>query len=444
MPVYNTMNMLRTNLYPALLVMLLLFAACNGRNGKPLTPAQQEFENALAAMKKAGLVDTVNAATYTALVDKCRADSVNGIALLLEASGKSITLDMRLAGTGKMTAAYTAQHQLITSKFPEIKCDAIDLQYSIMDTTSRDTFAVMLKITKQQQTVERDLGLGYLPYARNVMDSAASKRLDPDFWKVYNRLLVETGSTKRLFAVPFRYNYEDDPKAPARLREDPEKLLLVLLDESQYNLLQPVNALEWDYNEFDLVSFSSCDAWLGKLQQCGLFTTDSFYTAGKKRELHANSLYSKQDFYDFFDTLFTTVSFDTLNDIDPFTTMYQNLNTISSGKLKLAAAEEVANAGLRIFSMRLQIGDTVLNRVYQQSNGMHDPNALEDVNIIIRALGREQEGLFYIVANTDNTVTVVYAPPALEAKIKASQLFDQFSEKVPEFFWRKYMPAGAK
>lgn len=443
MPVYNTMNMLRTNLFPALLV-VLLFAACNGRNGKPLTPAQQEFENALTAMKKAGLVDTVNAATYNTLVDKCRADSVNGIALLLEASGKSISLDMRLANTGKMTAAYTALHQLITSKFPETACDAIQLHYGIADTTNKDTIAVTLEITRKQQTFERDLGLGFVPYARNVMDTATSKRLDPDFWKVYNRLLVETGSTKRLFAVPYRYNYEDDPKAPARLRDDPEKMLLVLLDEKQYNLLQPVAALEWDYNEFDLVSFSSCDAWLGKLQQCGLFTTDTFFTADKKRELHANSLYSKQDFYDFFDTLFTTVSFDTLNDIDPITTMYQNLNTISSGKLKLAAADEVANAGLRIFSMQLQVGDTTFYRVYQQSNGMHDPNALEDVNIFIRTLKREQEGLFYIVANTNDAVTVVYAPPALEAKIKASQLFDQFSEKVPEFFWRKYMPSEAK
>lgn len=434
----------RTNFFPALLALLLLFAACNGRSGKPLTPAQQEFENALAAMKKAGLVDTVNAATYQALADKCRADSVNGIALLLEASGKCVTLDMRLAGTGKMTDAYTAQHQLITSKFPELKCDGFEMQYSFADTTNKDTIFVRLKITRQQQTYERELGLGYVPYARNVMDTAASKRLDPDSWKVYNRLLVETGSTKRLFAVPLRFNYEDDPKAPARLREDPEKMMLVLLDETQYNLLQPIASLEWNYNEFDLVSFSGCDAWLAKLQQCGLFTTDSLYTADKKRELHANSLYSKQDFYDFFDTLFTTVSFDTLNDIDPFTTMYQNLNTISSGKLKMNVADEVANAGLRIFSVQLQIGDTTFSRVYQQSNGMHDPNALEDVNILIRSLGREQEGLFYVVANTDDAVTVVYAPPALEAKIKASQLFDQFSEKVPEFFWRKYMPANAK
>lgn len=444
MPVYNTMNMRRTNCFPALLALLLLFAACNGRNGKPLTPAQQEFENALTAMKKAGLVDTVNAAAYNAMVDKCRADSVNGIALLLEASGKSITLDMRVAGTGKMTAAYTAQHQLITAKFPELKCDGFDMQYSIADTTNKDTIAVRLMITRQQQTYERDLGLGYVPYARNVMDTATSKRLDPDFWKVYNRLLVETGSNKRLFAVPYRYNYEDDPKAPARLREDPEKMMLVLLDESQYNLLQPIASLEWEYNEFDLVSFSGCDVWLARLQQSGLFTTDSFYTADKKRELHANSLYSKQDFFDFFDTLFATVSLDTLNDIDPFSTMYQNLNTISHNKLQLAAAQEEANTGLRMFNVRLQIGDTSVPRVYQQSNGMHDPNALEDVNLMIRELKREQEGLFYIVANTENTVTVVYAPPALEAKIKASQLFDQFSEKVPEFFWRKYMPANAK
>lgn len=434
----------RTNLCAALVALLLLFAACNGRNGKPLTPAQQEFENALAAMKKAGLVDTVNAATFGLLVDSSRNDSINGIVKLFEASGKSVTLDMRLASTGQMTKTYTALHQQITAKFPEVRCDAFGMHYGIADTTSNDTIFVSLEIKRQQQQYERDLGMGYLPYARNVMDSASSKRLDPDFWKVYNRLLAESGSTMRMFAVPYRYNYEDDPKAPARLREDPEKLLLVLLNEQQFNLLQPLSSLEWDYNEFDLVSFSQCDQWLAKLQSCGLFTTDSFYVADKKRVLHANSLYSKQDFYDFFDTLFTTVTFDTLNDIDPFTTMYQNLNTISSGKLKMAAQEEVPNAGLRIFSMRLQIGDTTFNRVYTISNGMHDPNALEDVNVLLRAMHREQEGLFYIVANNENSVTVVYAPPALEAKIKASGLFDQFSEKVPDFFWRKYMPSGAK
>jgi|GEM_PF-7113457 len=419
--------------------LLALFAlgACSGNADEDRHP--DDFSEAVRALKSAALLDTADEKKFEALLDSSRRDTVNPVPALLKASGKMFVVDLATDGPGELYRKYKNLYEQVTAFFPALRGDSSGVAFTVIEdeeSKRSDTLGCEIEIYSQGKRYFRSLGEGTLPYNKNFEDTAYT-RLDPDFWKVFNTRLAAEKNPWRLFRIPFRYIFDRDEQTRPVYREDPVLFGLLLLSEEQYEKLYAVPALSLG-NEFDLLSPAETEALLGKLLATGLCgAPDSSTKELMLESLQGNSLYSKLDLYDFCDSIFCTVSFDTLNDVDPYSTMLQVMSAVSKRNFEPFNVLEIPNEQDSSVYVEFRLGENKYNYTYRRRNGLLDLNAFENINI---ALAKENApGRFYVVGNTDYSVVAACIDQQKLEQAKTAGLFDQLSEKVPDLMWRKYL-----
>ncbi|TND08444.1 MAG: hypothetical protein FD123_2240 [Bacteroidetes bacterium] len=403
-----------------------------GDEKAPEESPDQRYDKSLDALQESGLLPASPDARTLQLIDSCRRDSVNGIPALLQASGKMLVLNLRIDQPGKSFAQFKKFHDVITAYFKDLACDSSGMTFTMIDGEDEygDTISRSLDIYRKNKHYFRDLGDGVLPYSKNFDDTAYT-RLDPDFWKVYNQMLAAEMLEIRLFEIPFRYIADHDERNKAVYRDDPEKLGLVLLTRKQYEALAKVEGLGFTQNEFRIFSPEQTLSLFDKLILSGLCGEPDSATLDEMREsLLGNSLYSKLDLYDFCDTSFCTVNFDTLNDIDPYSTILQSMAAVSQMQFNPGNISEIPRKEDSSVVVSYYADGSNHSFTYRRAGGILDVHAFDDVNDFLRR--KNSPGLFYAVGNTGNTLTAIYIRHNQLEKARKAGLFDYVEARIPD------------
>lgn len=412
------------------LVPLAALLACCGPEKSPDDP-EIVFDKNLDHLQESGLLPAEPDAQTQLLIDSCRADSVNGIPSLLQATGKMLVLDLATRRPSRSFGEYKKMHDAVTRFFKELACDSSGMTFTLLDNEEdfSDTISCAMDIYKKDKHFFRDLGDGVLPYSKHYEDTAYL-RLDPDFWKVYNQLLASDMAETRLFAIPYRYIIDRDEKNKPVYREDPEKLGLVMLGRKQYEALARTGLLGICENEFNIFSPEQTVSLFGKLLNSGLIGNPD--SAGRDlllETLLGNSLYAKTDLYEFCDTSFCSLNFDTLNDVEPYTMMLQSLAGISQMQFDPMNISEKTSENEHAVVVSYYAGGSNHTFTYRRGPQRLDTRLLDDVNNLLRR--SNANGQFYAVGHNGHALTVVFIRPGQLDRARKAGIFDYIEPGVP-------------
>ena len=148
-----------------------------------------------------------------------------------------------------------------------------------------------------------------------------------------------------------------------------------------------------------------------------------------RQDIFRSSIHGKEQFYDMLDTLFCTVSFDTINPYNPYEEMIKSLSKASRGNFRPGTvSDEEVNPSTR--TVRFSLGSKVYERDAEQHGGLLSPEIIDDVN---KALEEEKAGgAFYTVLSRDKVCLLVYIEDKNVEKAKNSGLFTEFTKGTPE------------
>ena len=374
------------------------------------------FREDVLKMNRAGLLKSIPAAKLDSLIEVYNKDSVNGLKELLVASGDLLKIHVKPNGR-KLEDVYQKICDTIGMKYPELKCDEVQTTILPNKPGGNDTGWVVVKVRFGQTWYERKLY-----YFRNW-------EIDDFIYRIYNRKLADDGKPQRLHLVEYTCLTCGKSQDDFMGNTDVTRYGYLMLNKAQEDSLLIIPALEMEMeHEFTVYTTAQMNEQLKKFEATGFVDViGTKWYDGVKTDVMQSSIYTQRDFYDFFDTLFSTTVFDTSNPYNPYEEILMSLAKVSRGKFNPGAIkDDEGSKGKRDVQFTFQ--DDVYKFEAQQRGGYLFPGIIDNVN---KALADHKVGgAFYTISTMDNMCMLVYIDDDKAEKAKSSGFFMEF-EKGP-------------
>jgi hypothetical protein len=394
----------------------LLILSCGNpvENKTDSTAIADPFREAVMKMRHSGLITTIPDAKLDSVIAVFKKDSVNGLKELLVSSGDLLKIHVALNGR-KLEDVYQKICDTIGMRYPELKTDEVQCSFLPDKVGGKDTEWVLIRLRFGKSWYERKLY-----YFKNW-------EVDDFVYRTYNRMLADSGKQERLHLVEFTCldcaKKQDDFMGTT----DVSQYGYLLLNKMQEDSLLQIDALQMEpENEFAVYTTSQMDAELKKFESTGLVDAVGQKWYDKvKTDIHQSSIYSQEDIYDFFDTLFCKAEFDTLNDFNPYQEVLDHMAKISRGKFNPTDISDEA-ATKTSHTVKFGFEGDVYQFDAEQKGGLYYPGIINNVNKALE--DHKVGGAFYTVLTRGNVCMLIYLDDKDADKAKASGFFAEFTK----------------
>lgn len=401
-------------LHYLILCLPILLLSCGNPSEKENSVKADLFREDVLKIRNSGLLKNVSDTKLDSLIKIFQTDSVNGLKNLLVASGDLLKIHVKLNGR-TLQDVYQKICDTIGMKFPELKCDEVQSFTLPNQENGKDTGWVMVRLRFGQNWYERKMY-----YFRDW-------EIDDFIYRIYNRMLADAGKQERLHLVEYTClecaKTQDDFMGTT----DVTKYGFLLLNKTQEDSLLLIHNLEMEQeNEFLVFTSKQMDEQLSKFESTGLIEEiGTAWYDRVKTDIHQSSIYSMEDFYDFFDTLFSKTNFDTLNDYNPYQEVLGSLAKISRGKFNpTEILDEISTTSTHNVQFNFQ-GDVY--KFEAEARGKYlFPGIIDNVNKALE--DHKTGGAFYTILTRDNVCMLVYLDDKKAEKAKASGFFSEFTK----------------
>jgi hypothetical protein len=410
-----------------LLLLPLLFLSCENPKQKETndqTTTIDPFREDVLKLRRLGLLKTFSDKDLDSLIVIYRKDTLNGLKNLLVKSGDLLQLDLNLNGQTPVDV-YNRICLTVAEKYPDLKNDSIKFAYLHDDPKKHDTDWVLMRQRIGNEAYSRKL------YYFNDWP------IDETFCKIYNVRLASEKKDYRIFLVDFMCEDCANPLDIIGTKQDINTMGIIRLTKTQSDSLLRMERLALDpIDEFKAFGADEVETKIKQFELTGMLQKkDSLWWRERKDEIRTGTVYGMEDMYDFLDTLFCTVSFDTLNDYNPYEDILKSMKKISRGKFNIGAiSDEVQDA--RVRTVRYTFKGKVYKRDMEERGGILFPGIIEDANNALEE--QKAGGAFYTVLYRDNILELVYLDNAIAEKAKASGFFSEFIKGVPDELKGRY------
>lgn len=369
------------------------------------------FREDVLKLRSVGLIKNIPDNKLDSLISIYKKDSVNGLQELLVASGDLLKINVSLNGR-KLEDVYQKFCDTIGARYPELKCD--EVQTSILPSSSgeHDTNWVLVRLRFGTTWYERKLY--YLQ----------KWQVDDFVYRIFNRMLADSGKQVRLHFVG--YNCPGCSKEVDDFMGDMDvsRYGYLLLTKTQEDSLIEMDRLRMEREtEFSLFTTKEVENQLKLFESSGLVESIGVKWYSKaKTDIYQSSIYRMEDLYDFLDTLFTTVQFDTTNYYNPYQEILGNLSLISRGKfMPESISDEISSANLHKVQFTFQ--EDIYSFDAVQKGGIYFTGILDNVNKALE--DHKTGGAFYSVGTDQQRCTLIYIEDKKLEKVKSSGFFPQ-------------------
>jgi hypothetical protein len=403
---------------------LTVFTSCSNDNpdkkGQDSTVQVSGFVGKVRLLKSAGLLaqfDSVQVDSLAAIYEK---QKVNGLADLLKLAGDLTVIDATIRNND-IRETYKIICDSISKLLPSVQLSATEAAYLPEEPGGKDTGWVKLS-----------LRLDSVNYTRK-MYYFDNWPIDNFVYRIFNSRLTDKNATERLYLVDFELEKVDTTS---------ERDFLGSLDVTRFGLLklnrEQADKLGWiedlfgveAENEFTMWSTDATLAYINKFENSGLIgASDKKWFSLRKDEILMSSLYSDEDFFDYMDTMFVSLNFDTIIDFNPYEELLISLAAISREKFVPGDIIDEASSNPEMHFLRFNIKAKNYQYQMRRKNGLHDPNIIDIAN---QALEENNiSGAFYTVFAEDKRVSVIYIEDEKFNNVKASGIFKQLEKGAP-------------
>jgi hypothetical protein len=416
--------------YLALIFFSLILVSCgnvvhdNDNQIQNATESDPFRENVLT-LRNAGLLKGISDKAMDSLIDIFRKDSLNGLKNLLVKSGELLQLNLNVNNKRTPLVAYKEICDAVGNKFPDLKNDSLTCNYIPDEPGGKDTGWIFMR-----QRIGNDVYSQRLYYFKDW-------QMDETFCKIYNKRLAAEKKDYRIYLITFMCTDCFNPLSDAKVKQDIRTMGIISLTKAQANVLMSMGELAIDpEDEFAAFSPAETDNKIKQFESAGILQkNDSVWWRVKRNEMRTSTIYGMEDMYNFLDTLFGTVSFDTMNEINPYEDVIRKMAIVSRGKFDPGAVtDETEDPTTHKVSFALK--GKVYEMEAEQKNGILDPSVVDEVN---KALEEQKiGGAFYTVLSRDNRMLVVYLDDKSAQKAKESGFFSEFSKGVSQQLKDRY------
>ncbi|MCE2772878.1 MAG: hypothetical protein LW750_05505 [Bacteroidetes bacterium] len=410
---------------------LTVFTSCSNEN-----PNKKEQESTIQVSGFTGKVRLLKSAGLLARFDSTQVDSlaaifekqkVNGLADLLKLSGDLTVIDATIRNND-IRETYKIICDSISKLVPSIKLSATEAAYLPEEPGGKDTGWVKLS-----------LRLDSVNYIRK-MYYFENWPIDNFVYRIFNSRLTDKNAPERLYLVDFELEQVDTTS---------ERDFLGSLDVTRFGLLklnrEQADKLGWmedlfgveAENEFMMWSTAATSAYINKFEKSGLIgAADKKWFSLRKDEILMSSLYGDEDFYDYMDTLFVSLNFDTIIDFNPYEEILTSLAAISREQFVPGDIVDEVSSNPEMHFLRFNIKSKNYQYQMRRKNGLHDPNIIDLAN---QALEENNiPGAFYTVFADDKRVSVIYIEDEKLNTVKASGIFSNMVKGSPSELKSRY------
>lgn len=389
--------------------------------------ATNEFRENVMMLRNAGLLKNIPLKSIDSLIDVYSKDSLNGLKQLLVYSGEILPLDVQLKNN-QPYERYAELCAAIGEKYPELAVDSVKCWYLPEDPGGKDTGWMMMRLRK-----------GDAVYT-NKLYYFEDSPIDETFCNIYNMMLADAKKDYRIYLVTFQCSDCIDPIDDELVKTDRFHFGLIKLNRQQASSLLYFPPLSLDpVDEFSVLTNSEKTVLMKKFEATGLIgRKDSSWYRYRRSEIMNNTVYGAEQAYDFLDTLFAIVSFDTINDYNPYEQILRDLSQVSRGHfIPDGISDQPANHSTR--TVRFTLKGKVYEREFEQRSGILFPGIIDEINTALEEA--KAGGAFYTVLTRDNFCMVVYIDDDKAEQAKASGFFTQFEKGTPALFKSRYADA---
>ncbi len=366
------------------------------------------FRGDVAKLGRAGLLKNVPATKLDSLIQVYKKDSVNGLKELLVASGDLLKIHVSL-NSRTLQDVYQKICDTIGMKYPELKCDEVQTIILPSAVGGRDTDWVVVKIRFGQTWYERKLY--YMEHWQ----------IDDFIYRIYNRKLADDGKTQRLHLVEYSCVDCAETQDDFMGNTDVTRYGYLLLTKAQEDSLLTIASLGMEPEpEFDIYTTAQMNDQLTKFEGSGLADVGKKWYEDVKTDVMQSSIYAQNDFYDFFDTLFSFTYFDTANSYNPYEEILNSLSKVSRRNfIPGAVSDEEGNGNVR--NVQFSFKGDIYKFEAEQRGGYLFPGIIDNVN---KALSDQKAGgAFYTIATMESACRFIYIEDNKIEKVKASGFF---------------------
>lgn len=404
--------MIRTSVF--LLFAIFLFSCGQPSKQDESKAATDEFRENVMMLRNAGLLKSIPEKSIDSLIGVFRKDSLNGLKQLLAYSGELLPIDVQLNGKSA-PEKYAELCGIVAKKFPEFAVDSVKCWYLPEDPGGKDTGWMMMRLRK-----------GDAVYT-NKLYYFEDSPIDETFSNIFNMMLAEQQKDYRIYLVTFQCSNCLDPIDDSPVKTDRFHFGLIKLSRQQASSLLYFAPLSLDaVDQFNVLTNGNKAAMMKKFEASGLIDRkDSSWYRYRRSDIMNNAVYGAEQVYDFLDTLFAIVNFDTINDYNPYEQILRDLSHASRGHfIPDGISDQPANHSTR--TVRFTLNGKVYEHEFEQRSGMLYPGVLDEVN---KALEEQKAGgAFYTVLTKGNYCMVIYIDDDKLEKVKASGFFNQLEK----------------
>jgi hypothetical protein len=404
-----------------LLFLPLLFSCGETGTNKPATDTTSTTDNSfreeVLQLKHVGLLKSIPENNVDSLIKFYSLDSMNGLKEFLVKSGDMLKINADLNG-GSPLDVYKNIFDTIAAHYPDLAASDFACKFLPNEPGGKDSGYVGIRCI-----------INGHPYEKN-MYYQPDWPVDEYLYKIFNSYLADISATDRLYLVQFNCKY-------CNLDND----YLGTLDVSRFGLMRlkkPIAdsilyledlAMEPD-DEFSIFTSAQTQQALQSLETTGLISKEmTQWNELKKQEVNGGFLYSMEDFYDFYDTLFCSASFDTLNDFNPYSDLLSNMAKVSRGKFNPQGISD-QHATPVLHTLRFTLKGKVYEKDFEQHSELLDPSIIDEVNTALTK--QKAGGKFYSVYSRESLTVLVFLTDAQLAQVKSSKFFPDLEEGAPQ------------
>ncbi|GAB4140813.1 MAG: hypothetical protein Fur0041_16030 [Bacteroidia bacterium] len=404
---------------------LVFFASC-GNTEKPEQPAPPSaFRENMLKLKQAGLLVKFSESQFDSL-EKIFGSDPNGLNELLRSSGDMLYFDVNTKNKS-VFEVYASVVNAINNTYPDLKSDEYQFSFLPELPGGEDTGWVLMRLRFADKWYERKL---------YYMDNW---QIDNFVYRAYNTYLADKGINERLYLAEFKcVNCRDsaddfigdiDVNRFGVIRLKPEQA-------KQITGIEPVFGFGFD-DEFLVYTSAKVDDELSKFEQTGLIgKNDQKWFGLIKEDIRRNSIYTQEDVYDFLDTLFASIDFDTLNEFNPYEEMLAYMSDISRGKFIPEETGDEPSTDPALHFVRFTLKGKTYEFNYRQNNGMLEPKLINDINAALEE--QKAGGAFYSILFREKMCMLIFIEDSKLEQVKKSGFFCTLEKGSPAYLMNLY------
>ncbi|MGL4598315.1 MAG: hypothetical protein ACRCYO_12335 [Bacteroidia bacterium] len=368
--------------------------------------------------QRLGLCGNYSIAQVDSLAATCNDDPRNQMRKLLVKTGAILEIDLSLEKRSCFDT-YRNAFKVIGEKWPDLKCDSITLSYIYDTDNKKDTDAVLVNVQLGNESISRQL------YWFRGWE------MDETFCKLFNTILTERNSPERLHLVTFECDSCSKSAISVSSDQDITRMGIMRLNKQLADSILPDPELHIDpMDEFSILTRVQAETYLSQLLNSGLIEkTDSAKFNEIRTSVRFTSVYGYEGFFEFSDSLFVRLLFDTLNDINPYEEILHNLEKASRGRfITDGFSDERINTTSS--NVRFTLHGKTYERTFEMRNGLVSPEIINWVNEAL--VDQKVDGAFYTIFTREKIAMVTFIKNDKAEQAKASGFFPIVVKGAPD------------